>query len=54
MVIDFIPYLESCRTAQASAQAELNAELAAQRAEILNRVNLEWVLADLLAELQAA
>ena len=54
MVIDFIPYLETYRVAQASAQAERDAVDAAARAEILSRVNLEWVLADLLADLQAA
>ena len=60
MVIDFISYAEARkaeeaeeRAADVSAEASAKAE-AARRAEVTKRVNLEWVLADLLADIQAA
>jgi len=47
MVINFLDYFET--KAADLAQAE-----AAQKAENNRRVNLEWVLADLIADIQAA
>jgi hypothetical protein len=47
MIIDFVSYAEA-------KQAEELALEAARRAEITSRVNLEWVLADLIADIEAA
>ena len=47
MVTDFLHYVEMKNARQVEADA-------AQRAEVTRRVNLEWVLADLLADIQAA
>ncbi len=47
MVIDYAPYLET-------KQAEQAALVAAQHSELANRANLEWVLLDLLADIEAA
>jgi len=47
MVIDFLHYVETQRAEQA-------AEVTALKAETARRANLEWVLSDLLADIEAA
>ncbi len=51
MVVDFIDYVE---TKLAQEQAIVDTLHAAQKAETVVRANLEWILADLLADIQAA
>ncbi len=47
MIIDLLLHVESKKAQQAMAEA-------AQKAEVTRQANLEWVLADLIADIQAA
>ncbi len=50
MIIDFVKYLEAKQAQLLAAQTAIDA----QKAEFRSQVNLEWVLADLLADIEAA
>ena len=54
MIIDFEKSRETKQAQQDAVAFALQAAEQAQKAEFLSQVNLEWVLADLLADIQAA